>query len=296
MKQKFTQLFVFIFLFFTSKYLYAQPGTLNMNFGAAGRVLCNFGEPQNFNNFMGMDVQSDNKIICVGYTTHDDFYDYPDTLIMCRHTTEGKPDSSFGINGYIKFSLDDFLQRPSEIWGDCVKVMPDGKIFVAFDCVTYHGALDRDSIFTGIISFNPDGTVDKTFGKNGVAITCMNGFFPISWGFFVNNITIGHNGKIMLLATAWYNDLLYIFYSKFYVLRYNSNGVIDSSFADNGIIANDYLTDEHNDVAANLHCFPDNSFIVGGYTTTRKRASSSISPPPSSGRNPRRDPTSSSGI
>lgn len=75
-----------------------------------------------------------------------------------------------------------------------------------------------------------NGQFDPTFGTNG------SSNFPVPAGFIagsVNALAKQRDGKIVVLATFYYPNYVNPFFA---VLRYQSNGQIDNSFHNNGVL------------------------------------------------------------
>ena len=92
-------------------------------------------------------------------------------------------------------------------------VQPDGKILV--------GGRGGENIYNAgycIVRFNTNGTVDSTFGTNGMVITIYGGS--------IQSLVVLPDGKI--LAAGFLGNVM--------LAKYNSNGTLDSSFGYNGVL------------------------------------------------------------
>ena len=102
-------------------------------------------------------------------------------------------------------------------------VQPDGKIIVVGDSgepATYK---------TTVVRFNPDGTLDTSFGTGGnVTIT-----IPAAKSFGTD-VALQVDGKIVVGARTWDNVS-----GNFVLARLNVNGSFDSSFGTNGVVVAD---------------------------------------------------------
>ncbi len=78
-----------------------------------------------------------------------------------------------------------------------------------------------------LLRFNPDGTIDSTFGSNGVSANLL------SEDSFLNSITIQSDNKILVCGEYYTNSNAT---SNAFVARYNENGTIDNTFGTNGIV------------------------------------------------------------
>jgi uncharacterized delta-60 repeat protein len=99
-----------------------------------------------------------------------------------------------------------------------------------------------------------DGQIDSTFGINGVALSNFNsGGNGLSMAIDNQNniISVGH-----IIDSNNYN---------FAAIKFNSSGIIDTTFASNGIFIFDFGFDDFcNSVAVQ----PDNKIILSGYSFT----------------------------
>jgi uncharacterized delta-60 repeat protein len=123
----------------------------------------------------------------------------------------GSLDSTFGDGGIV-------IGLPNAE-GHAVVLQSDGKIVVAGHAARPDAGSDR--VASLLVRLHPDGTIDQSFGANGVATTALS----------QTNRTIAAavqpDGKI--LAAGWTSR------PASSLIRYNSDGSLDSSFADGGI-------------------------------------------------------------
>jgi uncharacterized delta-60 repeat protein len=142
-------------------------------------------------------------------------------------------DLTFGINGLSStpFTTD----SPFPIAK--VLVQPDGKILSS-----------ESNNRPIVIRRNTDGSLDASFGTNGIAS------YPfLDFGFF-HSIALQNDGKILLSHS---NNL-----STIHVVRFNANGTLDTTFANNGFYANStfpfaYVND--------MEIQTDGKILLGGY-------------------------------
>ena len=128
-------------------------------------------------------LQNDGKIVLGGY------YSGGSNFTLARVNTNGSLDSSFGLNGseiVPKISQDSYIN----FIGSCVAIQSDGKIIEG-------GNMDENN-FT-LACFNPDGTIDSTFGSNGwtLATTASS-----NHGEGINGMAIDQDGKIVTAGYA----------------------------------------------------------------------------------------------
>ncbi|NNE98725.1 MAG: hypothetical protein HKN25_06865 [Pyrinomonadaceae bacterium] len=177
-------------------------------------------------------IQQDGKIIVAG--TIDPFLPGVKFVLLLRYDGRGNLDQSFGVGGVVR-------TYPGGSARD-VTIQPDGKIVVA--------ARHR-FIGSTIHRFNPDGTPDESFGLNGVSL-------PITL-YELSAIRIAGDGKILAAGSR-----LYPFPSPdsfdFALLRFNSDGIIDSSFGTYGTVETDIGIND----SANSIRFDGTRIVLGG--------------------------------
>ena len=79
--------------------------------------------------------------------------------------------------------------------------------------------------------YNPDGSLDPSFGTDGKV---TSDFFERE---FASAVAIQGDGKIVAVGSA---DATGSFVFDFRLLRYNSDGTLDTSFGDGGAVTTDF--------------------------------------------------------
>src|SRR5262249_20359310 len=143
-------------------------------------------------------------------------------------STAGFLDPSFGApNGYVLTNPNPSSSlRQSAGFGTVVQ--PDGKIVVAGSAPNSKGHTSLP-----LLRYNPDGTLDSTFGSGGLVLTTLGRLSPgsglvSSW----HGIALQPDGKIVvagrhLLSTSP-GSLGYDY--EWVIGRYNANGTLDTTF------------------------------------------------------------------
>jgi uncharacterized delta-60 repeat protein len=89
-----------------------------------------------------------------------------------------------------------------------------------------------------VIRYNADGSMDNSFGVNGKVVTSVG---PENKGA-ATCIVLQPDGKIVVGGHSNFSYICDDYYGGFYystglaIVRYNSNGSIDSTFGQNGIV------------------------------------------------------------
>jgi uncharacterized delta-60 repeat protein len=190
---------------------YNTNGSLDSTFGSSGTVLTSFGG--NLSAAFDVAVQPDGKIVVVGVAgsgaAGSDFG-------IARYSATGTLDPTFGTGGLV---TTDFGGGSDQANG--VALQPDGKIVVV-------GPLQGKF---GVARYNPDGSLDSTFGSGGKVITDASPSFDGAFDVAVWNGKIVVGGGTGLFASGA---------SDFQLVRYDSDGTLDSSFGGSGIVTTDF--------------------------------------------------------
>ncbi|MBD9360635.1 DUF4347 domain-containing protein [Methylomonas fluvii] len=178
--------------------------------------------------------QADGKYILVGWSDGAGTRDFA----VARYNTDGTLDTSFGGgNGYVITAIGSGAEEAQD-----VKVLANGKILV----VGY--AENGFGYDVALVQYNADGTLDTSFGNGtGKAVSGLSGSDD-GYSFAVQS-----DGKI-LVAGSYSNN--------FMLMRFNSNGVIDTSFGSSGVINTDFSGG--NDVARSMVLQSDGKIVVAG--------------------------------
>jgi uncharacterized delta-60 repeat protein len=182
---------------------YAAAGDLDATFGTNGQVITAFS---GFAAGNAVAVQSDGKVVVVGEESND--------FTVARYSSGGILDSSFGDGGKVTTDFSDNSDRAY-----AVAIQTDGKIIVA-------GSTGSDF---ALARYNSNGTLDSSFGDGGKVTTNYSVSGPGDSG---RAVAVQSDGKIVLAGYSYDSTE----YEEFALLRYNSNGILDSSFGSGGIV------------------------------------------------------------
>jgi uncharacterized delta-60 repeat protein len=152
-------------------------------------------------------------------------------------------DPTFGNSGKVITNLSTYEKASSVI------TQPDGKILIGYN---------NSSEKFGIIRYNSNGSIDNTFGTNGLATFD----FSINDGNSVYKIVLQPDGKILAAGGVGYDSQTYP-NEDFAIVRFNSNGLIDNTFGSNGKVIIDISND---DAAIDIVLQTDGKILIGGVT------------------------------
>lgn len=196
---------------------YNSNGSLDTTFGTNGKVITDFGGPSDVGT--SVTIQSDGRIVVAGGSKQGTYSDFA----LARYNSDGSLDGTFGTGGKV---LTDF-GSPSES-GYSVIMQNDGKIVVAgkdYDGFNYDPGHD----FV-LARYKNNGTLDSTFGSGGKVTTDLGS--NDDYGF---SAAIQSDGKIVVAGHSYlaYNG-------DFALVRYNSDGTLDSTFNTDGKVFTDF--------------------------------------------------------
>ena len=214
-------------------------GALDGTFGNSGKVTTNID--QDNNEACSVELQSDGKILVAGHSFIGDSWD----ITVVRYTINGTLDPSFSDDGIVTTNFSNSVRSE---FAYSAAVQPDGKIVIAGK----HYGPSWDQI--AVLRYNTDGTLDSTFDEDGiVTINIMN------TDSAAYSVAVQSNGKILVAGHS------YIDYSwDFTLVRFNTNGTLDSTFDEDGIVTTNFQ--DRRDTGRALAIQPDGKVIVGGQT------------------------------
>jgi len=132
----------------------------------------------------------------------------------------GDLDSTFGVDGQVTTDL----KRSTDL-ASAVAIQADGKLVVVGQTYQNNDFSAEDFV---VARYNPDGTLDRTFGSRGRVKTDFPGLAAVP-----SSVVIQPDGKIVVAGGAF---PLFTFAGDFKIVRYNRNGSLDTSFGNRGIV------------------------------------------------------------
>jgi uncharacterized delta-60 repeat protein len=153
---------------------YEADGTLDPTFGADGKVTTNFTTGLDFAS--GVAIESDGKIVAAG-SANDRA-----TFALARYNLNGALDPTFGGDGKVTTNFTD-----DDDFASAMAIQADGKIVAA-------GSAD---VRFGLARYDPDGTLDGTFGGDGRVQTNFSQGPAVAFG-----VALQTNGKIVAAGGA----------------------------------------------------------------------------------------------
>jgi uncharacterized delta-60 repeat protein len=192
-------------------------GSLDTSFGSSGEVITpnsnNAGANLAAAEYGSTDTTGNaNKIVVVGNGNNG--------ITLARYNANGTLDTTFGTKGMVTTAL-----NGGEL---SLAIQPaDGKIVVA----GWYNEPSNKSAFV-LLRYNTNGSLDTTFGTNGEVITN-----PVTGGDnAINQVVVQSDGKILGGGEADYESYNNEMLPEFTLVRYNSDGSLDSTFGSGGIV------------------------------------------------------------
>ncbi|MCF8465685.1 MAG: T9SS type A sorting domain-containing protein [Flavobacteriales bacterium] len=187
--------------------------TLDLSFDSDGIFVHDYGF---HDNLQAVAVQSsDNSIVSVGAVVNTGAFG--GSLLVQRILSTGEFDPSFNTTGFL--TIEDY----QESYAYDVEILSSGKILVAGAA-----ANAQYEFFALVLRLNSDGTLDPTFGTNGVTLINL-----APRDEFAYAMDIQSDGKIVVAGSAGdaLNKNMPVVY------RLNEDGSVDSAFGTNGMTA-----------------------------------------------------------
>jgi uncharacterized delta-60 repeat protein len=190
---------------------------LDTGFNLDGKIVFDTNEVDE--EAVAIKLAADNKFFITGYSGSKG--------IVAKYTSEGYLDKTFNQGGFCKFQLGLNCKPTSMV------VQPDDKVVIAGN--SFNGT-DTDFFIT---RYNTDGTLDTSFGTNGIIIKDVANHDNTG-----NSLVIAADGSLLVAGKAYGTGNLFgctttYGYSRI-VFRYDTNGQLMTSFT-NGAIPGAYV-------------------------------------------------------
>ena len=219
---------------------FGQAQTLDTTFNNSGILTSLFSNTKSSESIIHSEMQADGKMVYLGnYYENNSISGGLAGAFIARYNTDGSLDPTFNSCGFRIFTNDNtgtfLISVPTSSFND-IKIQSDGKIVVTNN--------------TYVLRFNSDGSNDNSFGTNGhVQVTYNNS--KLHFG----TIRIQPDNKIVLNNKS----------SNTTLVRINSDGSLDTSFDNDGILVLNFgspFGEEIKDIAVQ----PDGKLIAAVVT------------------------------
>ena len=223
---------------------YNPDGSLDASFGTSGRVTTHFNGGYN-DTVTDIALKPDGKIVAVGSIVGDSGAGL-DIALVC-YNPDGSLDTSFGSGGKVTTDLG------TDEEAHAIALEADGRVVVAGQTGNYYLAN------IALTRYNPNGSLDTSFGTNGAVITHFNGGYNVSVRDF--DVALQPDGKIV--SVGYYQED-YGTDNDFALTRYNPDGSLDATFGNGGEVITDFAGTDDDAFAIALQ--PDGKIIATGFT------------------------------
>ncbi|MCF6203041.1 MAG: DUF4347 domain-containing protein, partial [Methylococcaceae bacterium] len=213
---------------------YNTDGSLDTSFDTDGIVTTDIGS--GLEKGESVTVQADGRILVAGYTGGGDF-------ALMRYNTNGSLDASFGSGGIVTTAVGSGTDE-----GYDLAVQTDGRILM-----TGYSDNGSNNDFA-LVRYNTDGSLDTSFGTNGTVTT------PIGNNDVATGVSIQTDGRIIVAGYS-HNGTD----SDFALVRYDSDGNLDSSFGTGGIVTTAVGT--VTDMGRSVFVQDDGRIVVAGISS-----------------------------
>lgn len=216
---------------------YNPNGTLDVSFGAAGKVVTDTNAGAR-----ALAIQADGKLVAAGALAAEQEGAMSTGFALVRYNPDGWLDAGFGAGGIVTTVIADGAAED-------VAIQADGKIVVA-------GSADEGDTFSdfAVARYNPDGSLDAGFGASGVVTTDIAGDSD-----HASTVAIQADGKVVVAGEAFVGgptdfDLT--------LVRYNPDGTLDRLFGRDGKVTTDFAG--NTDFAHDVAILADGSILAAG--------------------------------
>lgn len=198
-------------------------------------------------------LQPDGKILLAGQTITDDVLGYT-AFALARYHPDGSPDTGFGPDGsgHLITDFSHHYGRAKDLL-----VQPDGKIVAA----GYVSSSESGFYKMAMARYHADGSLDAGFGADGNGMVITRPSFLNDYGY---TLARQSDGKLLLAGLGNYN-LSPRSWGQLALLRYGSDGRLDSGFDGDGIVLTDLPSGDHWDFGherTGLAVQPDGKIVI----------------------------------
>ncbi len=212
---------------------YLADGTADGSFGSGGVATTAF--PGTSAEAHGLALQPDGKLVAAGFASGQ--------FALARYLSDGTLDATFGTGGQVTTSFGVAAE------GRAVVVQPDGRIVAAGKALVTNGDF-------ALARYDASGTLDPTFGTGGLVTTA----FPQAAE--ANALLLQPDGQLVAAG-----GILFLPYG-FAAARYRTDGTLDPSFGDAGVVTTLVGNDGH--VATAVARQGDGKLILAGDFTVAR--------------------------
>lgn len=218
-------------------------GSLDPTFASGGKLTSSIGAGPTS---AGLAIQSDGKIVLGGWTNGGNRTGYD--FALARYNSNGSVDTTFGNRGVASVDFSGLEDRIRAV------AIDGNNNIVAVGYASAGGSGPTYRNFA-VARFTPSGQLDPGFGNGGKVSTDLFGAWDDCYA-----LAIQADGKIL---TGGFGETTNPMQFYLTVVRYNSNGALDSTFGTGGVVTTNIAGAPQNYAYA-LAFQPDGKIVAGG--------------------------------
>ena len=219
---------------------YNTNGTLDTSFDGDGKAITPIGS-SSVDIAFSVAIQTDGRLVAAGSSRTGSQGD----IAVVRYNTNGTLDTSFDGDGKVTTSI-----GPSEDIARSVEIQTDGRIVVAGN------SFDGPDPDFALVRYNTDGSLDTSFDGDGKVITPVGSDKSVAY-----SVAIQTDGRIV---AAGCTGCISEAGDDFAVVRYNTDGTLDTSFDGDGTVITQ--VGSGSDQAYSIAAQTDGRLVVAGYS------------------------------
>ncbi len=224
---------------------YNANGTLDTSFDGDGMVVTPIGDSVDV--AYSVVIQPDGKILVSGRSDSNPVF--VTTFAMVRYNTNGSLDNTFDGDGIV------IMPGAGNAITDSMALQPDGKIVIA------HNIFFSNSFSYGlaVLRYNSNGSLDTSFNTTGSLQTVVGTNVEFA------SLALQQDGKIVVACSSYTSNAAGY---DFWVVRYNSDGALDQSFGNEGLVFTPIGSGASFDVPKSIAIQANGKIVVGGTSPT----------------------------
>jgi uncharacterized delta-60 repeat protein len=215
----------------------AQAGSLDATFSSDGRVTTDFTSRND--EAFAVAIQDDGTIVAAGGARVPG-----GTFALARYTMNGGLDSTFGGDGRVTTNF-----GTNTDWINSLAIQDDDKIVAVGGTHPRRG----NNVRVAVARYETDGSLDTTFGGDGRVVTNLTPGYD-----YAEDVVLQTDGEIVVVGGAAGAG------GRFALVRYETNGALDTTFSGDGKVVTDFNTGEDDATAVVLQA--DGKIVAAGWS------------------------------
>jgi len=222
---------------------YNPDGSLDTTFNTTGIVTTAVGV--DYDQLNAMAIQPDGKLVAAGFASIGAQYEFA----LVRYNSDGSLDATFNSTGIVTTAIGGAAFNVAY----ALAIQSDGKLVAAGTSLT-----NAQPAFA-LVRYNTDGSMDAGFGTGGSVTTSIRNFDDRAFALVIQS-----DGKLVAAGHSWTSSTAT--QSTFAVVRYNTDGSLDTTFNTTGIVTT--AISPAYDEAYALAIQPNRKLVAAGTSNT----------------------------